>query len=99
MPYAVPKVLSGEKQFTQAADIYEFCVIIALELKNYCEIGYKNSSFLDCIGASKNNHGNYMQIAIKSSLQQNLVQVGNDTILYLVKYLYTASLNDNETKK
>ncbi|CAG8645260.1 19050_t:CDS:2 [Cetraspora pellucida] len=45
------------------------------ELKNYCEIGYKNPLFLDCIGASKNNYSNYMQIAVKSSLWQNLVQV------------------------
>ncbi|RIB23868.1 hypothetical protein C2G38_2071639, partial [Gigaspora rosea] len=48
------------------------------ELKNYCEIGYENPSFLDCQGVSRNDDGDYiivMQIAAKGSLRQNLVKV------------------------
>ncbi|RIB11743.1 kinase-like domain-containing protein [Gigaspora rosea] len=48
------------------------------ELKNYCEIGYENPSFLRCHGVSRNNDGDYiivMMIAQKGSLRQNLVDV------------------------
>ncbi|RIB16826.1 hypothetical protein C2G38_2089848, partial [Gigaspora rosea] len=48
------------------------------ELKNYCEIGYANPSFLNCDGVSRNDDGDYiivMQIAAKGSLRQNLVEV------------------------
>ncbi|RIB10677.1 hypothetical protein C2G38_2263907 [Gigaspora rosea] len=48
------------------------------ELKNYCEIGYENPSFLECYGVSRNDDGDYiivMGIAPKGSLQQNLVEV------------------------
>ncbi|RIB00316.1 hypothetical protein C2G38_2234770, partial [Gigaspora rosea] len=48
------------------------------ELKNHCEIGYENPSFLDCIGVSINDDGDYiivMGIAPRGSLRQNLVEV------------------------
>ncbi|RIB16825.1 kinase-like domain-containing protein [Gigaspora rosea] len=48
------------------------------ELKNYCDIGYENPSFLNCDGVSRNNDGDYiivMQIAGNGSLRQNLVKV------------------------
>ncbi|RIB01951.1 hypothetical protein C2G38_2126387, partial [Gigaspora rosea] len=48
------------------------------ELKNYCEIGYENPSFLNCHGVSRNDDGDYiiaMMIAQKGSLRQNLVEV------------------------
>ncbi|RIB22159.1 kinase-like domain-containing protein [Gigaspora rosea] len=48
------------------------------ELKNHCEIGYENPSFLECNGVSRNNDGDYiivMVIAPKGSLRQNLVVV------------------------
>ncbi|RIB05600.1 hypothetical protein C2G38_2047481, partial [Gigaspora rosea] len=48
------------------------------ELKNYCEIGYENPSFLNCEGVSRNDDGDYiivMQIAANGSLRQNLVKV------------------------
>ncbi|RIB09995.1 kinase-like domain-containing protein [Gigaspora rosea] len=48
------------------------------ELKNYCEIGYENPSFLNCHGVSRNDYGDYiivMGIAPKGSLRQNLVEV------------------------
>ncbi|RIB18916.1 hypothetical protein C2G38_2084481, partial [Gigaspora rosea] len=48
------------------------------ELKNFCEIGYENPSFLNCHGVSRNNDGDYiivMGIAPKGSLRQNLVEV------------------------
>ncbi|RIB29477.1 hypothetical protein C2G38_2056592 [Gigaspora rosea] len=41
------------------------------ELKNYCEIGYENPSFLECDGVSRNDDGDYiivMGIAPKGSL-------------------------------
>ncbi|RIB23852.1 kinase-like domain-containing protein [Gigaspora rosea] len=47
------------------------------ELKNYCEIGYENPSFLNCHGVSRNYDGDYiivMGIAPKGSLRQNLVE-------------------------
>ncbi|CFW93320.1 putative Non-specific protein-tyrosine kinase [endosymbiont DhMRE of Dentiscutata heterogama] len=48
------------------------------ELKNHCEIGYENPSFLNYFGVSRNNYGDYiivMEIALKGSLRQNLVEV------------------------
>ena len=48
------------------------------ELKNYCEIGYENPSFLECKGVSRDDYGDYiivMGIAPKGSLRQNLVEV------------------------
>ncbi|RIB23860.1 hypothetical protein C2G38_2071593 [Gigaspora rosea] len=48
------------------------------ELKNCCEIGYSNPSFLECHGVSRNDDVDYiivMGIAPKGSLRQNLVEV------------------------
>ncbi|CAG8633933.1 10819_t:CDS:2, partial [Ambispora leptoticha] len=48
------------------------------ELKAFCEIGYKNPSFLRCYGLSRDNSGNYILIlhyAKKGSLRDNLRQV------------------------
>ncbi|RIB25227.1 hypothetical protein C2G38_2013067, partial [Gigaspora rosea] len=48
------------------------------ELKNCCEIGYENPSFLECSGVSRNDDGCYIiviGIAPKGSLRQNLVKV------------------------
>ncbi|RIB02251.1 hypothetical protein C2G38_898670 [Gigaspora rosea] len=43
------------------------------ELKNYCDIGYENPSFLECIGVSKNNdYIIVMRYAREGSLSQNL---------------------------
>src|SRR5260364_412564 len=53
-------------------------VIFFLKLKAFCEIGYKNPSFLRCYGLSKDNLGNYMIIlkyAEKGSLRNNLHEV------------------------
>ncbi|RIB23993.1 kinase-like domain-containing protein [Gigaspora rosea] len=48
------------------------------ELKNYCEIGIENPSFMKCYGISRNNIGNYILVikhAVKGSLSQNLSKI------------------------
>ncbi|CAG8606344.1 5474_t:CDS:2 [Gigaspora margarita] len=43
-----------------------------MKLKNFCEIGFENFSFLNCFGVSRNDYGDYiivMMIAPKGSLR------------------------------
>src|SRR5260364_423898 len=52
--------------------------MLFLKLKAFCEIGYKNPSFLKCYGLSRDDSGNFILIlkyAEKGSLRNNLHEV------------------------